>query len=62
LFSKAVSHWEKVPASLLIHIPNVCLLTGIFRIGLIDQVHQEEHVICEIMLLRNMLIKIKNRK
>lgn len=42
LFAETVTNWEEVPASLLIHVPNIGFLTCVFCIWLIDQMHQEE--------------------
>jgi len=42
LLPEAVTHWEEVPAALLVHVPHIRLLTCVLRVRLIDQVHQEE--------------------
>lgn len=42
LFPKAVTNWEEVPASLLVHIPDIRFLPSVFCIWLINQMHQEK--------------------
>jgi len=42
LLSEAVTDREEVPASLLVHVPHVRLLTRVLRVRFVDQVHQEE--------------------
>lgn len=51
MFTETITDWEKVPAPLLIHIPYVRFLTSVFRVRFIDQMHQEEHVIGQIVFL-----------
>merc|ERR1712079_463891 len=51
LFPEAVAGWEEVPTSLLIAVPDVCFLAGVFRFILVDEVHQEEQVVGQIVLL-----------
>ena len=36
LLSEAIASWKEVPASLLVHVPDVCLLTSILRLILIN--------------------------
>ena len=45
LFAEAVSNWEEIPATLLIHIPDIRLLTRVLCIGFVNQMHQEEPVL-----------------
>ncbi len=42
LLTEAISDGEEVPTTLLVHIPDVGLLTGVFRVRFVDQMHQEE--------------------
>jgi hypothetical protein len=44
LFAEAVSDWEEVPTTLLVHVPYIGLLTGVLRVRFVDQMHQEEPV------------------
>lgn len=39
LFTETVSYREEVPTPLLIHVPDVRFLAGIFRVRFIDQMH-----------------------
>jgi len=39
LFAETVSHWEEVPTPLLVHVPHVRFLTGIFCVRFVDQMH-----------------------
>lgn len=45
LLPEAVTDREEVPATLRVHVPYVCFLTGVFRVWFIDEMHKEEHVI-----------------
>jgi hypothetical protein len=42
LFSKAIPNRKEVPASLLVHIPDIRLLTRVLCVVLIDQVHDKK--------------------
>lgn len=42
LLPETVANWEEVPASLLVELPHVCLLTRVLGIRFIDKMHQEE--------------------
>ena len=42
LLPEAVSGGEEVPAALLVHVPDVRLLSRVLSLVLVDQVHQEE--------------------
>lgn len=44
LLAEAVAGGEEVPAALLVHVPDVGLLSGVLRLVLVDEVHQEEPV------------------
>lgn len=57
LFPETVTNWEEVPATLLVHVPNKRFLTSVFCVGFVDQMHQEEHVIGQIVFLRHMGIE-----
>jgi hypothetical protein len=52
LLPETVTNREEVPTSLLIHVPNVCLLTSVLRVRFIDKMHKEEHVVRQIVFLR----------
>lgn len=45
LLPEAVTGREEVPASLLVHLPHVRLLSCMFCFIFIDEIHQEEHVV-----------------
>lgn len=49
LLTEAVTNWEEVPTTLLVHIPNICFLTCVFCIWFVNQMHQEEPVIIQNM-------------
>lgn len=42
LLAETVSDGEEVPATLLVHIPDVRFLTRVLSVRFVDQVHQEE--------------------
>lgn len=42
LLPETVANREEVPASLLVELPHVCLLTRVLGIRFIDKMHQEE--------------------
>ena len=42
LFAETVSDGEEVPTTLLVHVPYIGLLTSVFRVRFVDQMHQEE--------------------
>lgn len=44
LLAETVSHREEVPTPLLVHVPHVRLLTGVLRVRLVDQMHEEKPV------------------
>ncbi len=41
----------------LIHIPDICLLASVIILVLVDQVHQEEQIVGQIVLLLHVNIK-----
>ena len=51
LLSETVANGEEIPAALLIELPDECLLTGELGLVLVDQMHQEEEIIGQIVLL-----------
>merc|ERR1711976_715094 len=57
LFAEAVSSREEVPAPFLIHVPHIGLLPGVVALVLVDQVHQEEQVVGQVVLLPHMSFK-----
>lgn len=42
LFTEAISDREEVPTTLLVHVPYIGLLTSIFRVWFVNQMHQKE--------------------
>ncbi len=57
LLPEAVTNGEEVPASLCVHVPDVCFLPSVLRVRLADEVHQEEHVVGQVVLLLDMGVK-----
>jgi hypothetical protein len=53
LFPETIADREKVPTPLLVHVPHKSLLACILRVRLVDQMHQEEHIIGQVMLFLN---------
>ena len=51
LFPEAVASREEVPAPPLVHVPHVGLLPGVVALVLVDEVHQEEEVVGQVVLL-----------
>lgn len=51
LLTETVSSREEVPASLLVHLPHIGLLTRVLSLVLVDQVHEEEQVVGQVVLL-----------
>lgn len=57
LLTEAVTDWEEVPATLLIHVPDVRFLTGVLCVRFVNQMHKEEHVVRQIVLLLDMRVE-----
>merc|ERR1711915_920353 len=57
LLPEAISCWEKVPTPFLIHIPDICFLARVVIFVLVDEVHQEEEIVGEIVLFLNVDIE-----
>ena len=51
LFPEAVACREEVPAPPLVHVPHVGLLARVVALVLVDEVHQEEEVVGQVVLL-----------
>lgn len=50
LFSEAIAGREEVPATLFVQLPHVRLLTGVFGVGFVDQMHEKEHIVGKVVL------------
>jgi len=57
LFPEAVSSGEEVPTPFFIHVPDIGFLASIIILILVDQIHQEEQIVGQIMLLLHVDIK-----
>ena len=51
LLPETVAGREEVPAPLLVHVPHERLLPGVVALVLVDEVHQEEEVVGQVVLL-----------
>jgi len=51
LFSEAIANREEVPTPLLVHFPHIRFLTRVFGIGFVDEMHEEEEVVGEVVFL-----------
>jgi len=44
LFAETITNREEVPASLLVHVPNIRFLSRVLRVRFIDEMHDEEPI------------------
>ncbi len=66
LLPETVAQREEVEVPLLVQIPHIGLLSRVLRLVLVDQVHQEKHVVGEVVLfftvdleaMRRLLVEI----
>ena len=57
LFPEAVSLGEEVPCPALVHVPDQGLLASVVVLVLLDQVLEEEQVVCQVVLLLHVSLK-----
>lgn len=51
LFAKAVACWEEIPTPFLVHLPDIGFLTRVLCFIFINQIHQKEQVVGQVVLL-----------